>query len=401
MVQVPLRIIGQDPVVAPPAPNQGQPPRNTGWPWLAYGFRPFFLAAALAAVLLMSLWLAILAGVKGIQPGLSPIQWHAHEMLFGFGGAVVAGFLLTAVPNWTSLPTPKGARLGLLAVLWLLGRAGSWWAGDAGAALDLLFLPALGIALGGPLCKAGQARNLIFLPVLAALWAADLAFWAGYPASLTLALYGLLMLIALVGGRVIPFFSERALNYQPAVHPLLEGLSLSALPLCALVESLPGLSPTWKLAVLWLTAALHLARMLHWGSPKIIKIPLLWVLYLAYLYLPLGLLLRGLAWMGLGSLSAATHALTAGCIALMCLGMMARVALGHTGRELKPARATVLAFALLAAAGAARSLVPFCAPQHYLHALWCSGLLWCLAFSLFGGAYFRVLTRPRVDGKPG
>lgn len=216
-----------------------------------------------------------------------------------------------------------------------------------------------------------------------------------------LALYGLLLLIALVGGRVIPFFTERALGNQAARQPLLEGLALAALPLCAWVESLPGLSPRWKLAVLITTAALHLGRLLYWGSPGLLRVPLLWVLYLAYFFLPLGLVLRGLAWMGIGSLSAATHALTTGCIALMCLGMMARVALGHTGRELKPARATVLAFALLGLAALCRSLVPFFAPQLYTHALWCSGLLWCIAFALYAVVYFPVLTRPRVDGKPG
>lgn len=397
MLQVPLRIIGQDPVVALPPPKA--PPEIV---WLASGFRPFFLAASAGAVLLMGVWLAILAGLGEARPGLSPIQWHAHEMLFGFGGAVVAGFLLTAVPNWTQRPTPKGLPLAALTGLWVLGRLGSWWGGLAGAALDLLFLPLLGWALAGPLWKAGQARNLVFLPVLGALWVADLVFWNGYPStSLMLALYGLLMLIAIVGGRVIPFFTERALANQPARHPVLEALALAGLPLCAWVECVSGIPPHWKLAILGATAAFHLTRLLHWGSPRLLQVPLLWVLYLAYLYLPLGLVLRGLAWFGVGSLSAATHALTVGCVALMCLGMMGRVALGHTGRELKPARATVVAFALLGLAGVCRSLIPFCAPQLYQHAVWCSGLLWCVAFALFAVVYFPVLTRPRVDGKPG
>lgn len=397
MLQVKLRIIGQDPVVAPPRPRA---PVEVAW--LAYGFRPFFLSASLAAVLLMLLWLAILAGVGEARPGLSPILWHAHEMLFGFGGAVVAGFLLTAVPNWTGVPTPKGVPLGALVALWLLGRLGSWGGAGAGIALDLLFLPVLACTLAGPLWQAGQARNLVFLPVLGALWAADVAFWSGYGVSaLTLALYGLLLLIALVGGRVIPFFTERALGNQPQRHLVLEGLALAGLPLCAGVESAPGISPYWKLTVLSLVAAGHLVRLALWGSPRLVRVPLLWVLYLAYVFLPLGLVLRGLAWIGIGSLSAATHALTVGCLALMCLGMMARVSLGHTGRELKPARAIVLAFGLLGLAALCRSLVPFCAPQLYVHALWCSGVLWCLAFCLFAVVYCPVLTGPRLDGKPG
>jgi len=350
----------------------------------------------------MGVWLAILAGVGEARPGLSPIQWHGHEMLFGFGGAVVAGFLLTAVPNWTQLPTAKGLHLGALAAVWLLGRFGSWWGGAGGAGVDLLFLPLLSLSLAGPLWKAGKAGNLIFLPVLAALWGANLAFWAGYgTTALMLALYGLLLLIALVGGRVIPFFTERALGNRPAAHPWLDVLAPASLVVCALVEGMPGLSPHWKLTVLSSTAGLQLARLCFWGSPRLLRVPLLWVLYLAYFFLPLGLVLRGLAWMGIGSLSAATHALTAGCLGLMCLGMMARVSLGHTGRELKPARATVLAFAVMGLAALCRSLVPFCAPQFYVPALWCSGWLWCLAFVLFTVVYFPVLTRPRVDGKPG
>ncbi|MBX3171202.1 MAG: NnrS family protein [Candidatus Eremiobacteraeota bacterium] len=398
MMQLRLRILDQDPVVAP-RPAQAAPGRA----WLAYGFRPFFLAGSGAAAGLMLLWLWLLAG-RGIVPSLDPIQWHAHEMLFGFGGAVVAGFLLTAVPNWTGLPTPKDAPLGALLAVWLLGRLGSWW-GGAGALLDLLFLPALGFSLAGPLWRAGQLRNLIFLPVLGLLWLANVLFWSGSqqrPLALSLAVYGMLLLIALVGGRVIPFFTERALDgHQPLRLGWLEVLCLAGLVLSVLVENLPGISGFSKLAVLGPTAFFHCVRLLGWGSWRIVRVPLLWVLYLGYAFLPLGLLLRGLAWSGWGSLSAATHALTAGCIALMCLGMMARVALGHTGRELKPARVTVVSFGLLAAAAVCRSLLPFGWPQLYSHALWCSGILWCLAFLLHFTAYWPVLTRPRVDGKPG
>ncbi|MBS2039898.1 NnrS family protein [bacterium] len=398
MLQMQLRIAEQDPVAAP---RPAQAP--SGPAWLAYGFRPFFLAGSAAAVVLMALWLMILAGWQVPHPGFDPIRWHGHEMLFGFGGAVVAGFLLTAVPNWTGLPTPKDGRLGALLALWLLGRLGSWQ-GGGGLVLDLLFLPGLGLALAGPLVRAGQVRNLIFLPVLAMLWVSNALFWLG-PSStlaLSLALYGLLLLIALIGGRVIPFFTERALSgHRPRRLVWLEGAALAGLFLSALVENWPGISIKAKLLILSVTACLHLLRMFGWGSPRALGVPLLWVLYLAYSFLPVGLCLRALAWMGWGSLSAATHALTAGCIAIMCLGMMSRVALGHTGRELKPAPITVLAFALMGASALCRSLVPFFWPDSYSHALWCAGGLWCLAFSLYFLAYWPVLTRPRVDGKPG
>ena len=201
---------------------------------------------------------------------------------------------------------------------------------------------------------------------------------------------------------MIPFFTERALSgHVPRRWGWLEGLALAGLFLSALVENWPGVSVVQKLMILSLTAGFHVLRMWGWGSARALRVPLLWVLYLAYSFLPLGLLLRGLAWMGWGSLSAATHALTAGCIAIMCLGMMARVALGHTGRELKPTRMTVLAFALMGASALCRSLVLFLWPGLYSHALWCAGVLWCLAFTLYFLAYWPVLTRPRVDGKPG
>lgn len=400
MLELRLRILDQDPVVAPISPPA---PTFTERAWLAYGFRPFFLAGSGAAVVLMLLWLFMLAG-RGPLAQPDPIQWHAHEMLFGFGGAVVAGFLLTAVPNWTGLPTPRQGGLGFLLVLWLLGRAGSWWGGP-GAWIDLLFLPALGISLAGPLGRSGQLRNLVFLPVLGMLWSANLLFWMqpqqrGLALSLTV--YGLLLLIALIGGRVIPFFTERALaGHQPLRAGWLEGFCLVGLGLSAVVENWSGVSPLTKLLVLGATALFHCLRMFGWGSVRMARVPLLWVLYLGYGFLPLGLLLRGLAWSGWGSLSAGTHALTAGCIGLMCLGMMSRVALGHTGRELRPARLTVASFILLGAAGITRSLVPFCWPQLYGHALWCAGALWCLAFLSFFVIYWPILTSPRADGKPG
>ncbi|MFN8613637.1 MAG: NnrS family protein [Vulcanimicrobiota bacterium] len=393
-----LRILGQDPVAAP-LPVRGP----AGGAWLAYGFRPFFLAGASAAVVLMGLWLMILGGLQCPHPRLDPVHWHAHEMLFGFGGAVVAGFLLTAVPNWTGLPTPKGGRLAALLAVWLAGRLGSWW-GGAGVVYDLAFLPVLGLSLAGPLWQAGQLRNLIFLPVLGLLWSADALFWLGSSRSLalSLALYGLLLLIALIGGRVIPFFTEKALgNHKPGRVAALEVVSLVGLFLCALVESWPGSFLTLKVAALLLTALAHSLRMLGWGDRRALALPLLGVLYLGYSFLPIGLVLRALAWLGWGSLSAATHALTAGCVAVMCLGMMARVALGHTGRELRPAPLTVVAFGLVGAAAGCRSLLPFIWPRFYSQALWCGGTLWCLAFALFLLAYWPVLTRPRVDGKPG
>jgi uncharacterized protein involved in response to NO len=407
---IPLRIIGQDPPLAPAPIQQPRPTADASMAaWLGYGFRPFFSLGSASAALLVALWLAILNGSWRSLPGLSPLQWHAHEMFFGFATAVVAGFLLTAVPNWTGIPTPRGRALAALVLLWLAGRVASWWGGVA-ALVDLLFLPALGVAIGGPLVRAKKLHNLAFLPVLGLLWAADLLFWLGNlrgpdmwaRAGLTLALYGILMLISMIGGRVIPFFTEKALaGHQPRRWRWLDVACVLSLPICALLEGLAGVSLSLKASWLIFTAMLQFARMRGWWDRRVTGVPLLWVLYLGYFFLPLGLSLKGFAWLGYGSASAATHALTAGCIGTMCLGMMARVALGHTGRDLRPVPPTVFAFALIALAGGVRSLVPFLWPGHYLHALWCSGLLWCLAFSIFVWVYVPLLARPRPDGKPG
>ena len=409
---IPLRIIGQDPPLAAPAPSaaEASPSQQASLAaWLGYGFRPFFSLGSASAVLLIFVWLAILGGSWPSLPGLPPVAWHAHEMFFGFATAIVAGFLLTAVPNWTGIPTPRGAPLGGLVLLWLGGRLASWWGGPVGL-LDLLFLPALGVALGGPLVRAGKLHNLVFLPVLGFLWLADLLFWVGHlgggyasaAAGLVLALYGLLMLISLIGGRVIPFFAEKALaGLRPRRIPWLDILCVACLPLCAVLESLPQVSSGPRALVLGGAALLQAVRLAGWWDRRVASVPLLWILYLGYAFLPLGLGLKSLAWLGYGSPSAATHALTAGCIATMCLGMMARVGLGHSGRELRPAPLTRLAFVLIAGAGGLRSLVPFFWPAHYGHAIYCSGALWCLAFGLLLWVYVPFFLRPRPDGKPG
>lgn len=362
---------------------------------LAKGFRPFFLLAAWYGVLAVLLWLAQYLGLFTWRTGLVPMLWHGHEMLFGFTTAVVAGFLLTAVPNWTGRPTPVGAPLGALVALWLLGRVATLTdlvpVGLA-AGLDLAFLPALALALAGPLVRARKFSNLVFLPILTVfavgnglVWSQALGWSATAPLGLDIGLFCALMMIAVIGGRVIPFFIRAALPESPTRSwPWVDRLALWSLPLAILAPPLA-----------WVAAGAHAVRLIGWHDRRLWRVPLLWVLYLGYAWLPVGLALRA---SGVGPF-AALHALTAGCIGMLILGMMARVALGHTGRILRAPTLVAVAFGLVALAACLRTFGPLLAPG----TIWviASGLLWGLAFSLYGWVYFPILTRPRVDGKPG
>lgn len=384
-------------------------------PLLRAGFRPFFLAAGLFAVLHVPLWLAQLAGGLAPATPVDALLWHGHEMLFGFGGAVVAGFLLTAVPNWTASRPLSGRPLALLAGLWLAARlaflCGRWLPGWLAPALDLAFPPLLAALLAGPLIRAGKARNMIFLGLLAVLTLADaltLAEVAGLADSgrngLSLAVFTLVLMIGIVGGRIIPAFTQSGLQaagiaWQSRRIPLLEPLALGLLAMVAAAQAWAPGSPA--AALLCLAAApLHALRLVAWQGWKTRRLPLLWVLHLGYLWLPLGLGAVGLAGLGLIPLTyeTALHGLTVGAIGTMTLGVMSRAALGHGGRPLKAAPITVAAYLLVWSAAWARLAAPLGDGQDLLRL---AGLLWTAGFALFVLAYAPICLGPRADGKPG
>lgn len=389
-------------------------PAAPSGPWwrTALGFRPFFAASALLAPLWLLLWLVdYFRGGALVYPGLPALWWHAHEMLFGLMGAVVAGFLLTAVPNWTGLPAVRGPRLGALFGLWLAARLGMllplgpWMKGVS--ALDLAFFPALALLVAQPVVKARQGRNLVFIPVLLTLAVANGGFWAdlwgwapgalGWARELACGL--LLVLVGIIGGRVIPFFASRALPRWRALSPTLwERLSLPSLLACLAAPLLPAPAAP---AVFLATAAIHLLRLLSFWQPGVAGVPLLWSLYLGYFFLPLGFLLKAGASLHWLAPNLALHAHTVGCLGTMVVAMMSRVSLGHTGRELHPPAAMTVAFLAMPLAACLRSLGPAFWPQHYAHWLACSGVAWSVAFGLFAWHYLPLLIRPRVDGKPG
>ncbi|MCO4209972.1 NnrS family protein [Aeromonas hydrophila] len=384
-------------------------------PLFRLGFRPFFLLGALFSALAMLGWLGQLNGWF-VLPGIgNPIWWHAHEMLFGFGAAIVAGFLLTAVQNWTAHPGVRSWPLVLVVVLWALPRALLPWLGEHNALLmaaDLLWLPLCAWYLAKPIVVTKQWRNLFFVPLLVVLTLLNAASWlwqaqwADMEHLLITTVLLFTTLIAVMGGRVIPFFTARATGMEKAVPILwLERAALATLWLTLvswLLLPTPWATSLYLLPLYIVAAVLHLWRQLRWRLPSTLGQPLLWSLHLAYLFIPLGLLALGALAAGLPiSLSLASHLLSAGCMGTMILGMIARVSLGHSGRALQVGRRIQCALALVIMAALIRVLIPLLWPAYTLHGWNLSGLAWSLAYGLFVWVYAPILTSPRADGRPG
>ena len=377
------------------------------------GFRPFFLLAGISAVLLIPLW--IFPYTRGqIEFGYyTAIHWHSHEMLFGYTAAVIAGFLLTAVRNWTDYPTPGGTALAGLVLLWLAGRIAPFLAGGLPewmiAALDIAFLPILAISLSVPLLRRRQTRNLVFLFILSALTLANglihlqlLGITAATAKpGLNLAVYLIVLLIAILGGRVIPFFTERAIaGATTRQWKSVEYLSLGSLVVLLVLE-LTRAAPLAVTVAAVFAALGHGLRLFGWYRKQVWSVPLLWVLHLGYAWLVAGFIFKALSAIGLASPVLAVHAFTVGGIGTLTLGMMARVALGHTGRALRVGSAMLWAFVLANLAGMFRVYAPLITPAYYDTGLVLAAIFWSTAFAIFVIVYANVLISPRIDGRPG
>ncbi len=389
-----------------PARAAAGPPAFALW---ALGFRPFYLLASIVAALSIPLWALQFSGWLE-HPYLDGSMWHAHEMLFGFTLAVIVGFLFTAGRNWANRPTPTGATLAALAALWVAGRVlvltpFGWTAAIVNAAFPL----AAAIALAIPFIAAGNKRNYFFVALLLLMSVAELAVhldklevlqvpgWIG----IQVALDAVLFIMAVMGGRVIPMFTNNGVPGAKAVRqPVVEkaALGLTLALLAADVLQLQSL-PLGALALA--AAAAHLARWWLWQPWKTGRAPLVWVLHVAYFWIPVHLALRALAQAGWVSPSLAAHALTVGAAGGLIIGMMARTARGHTGRPLLADRWDTACFALVIAAALVRVLLPLIAPAFLVHAVLCSAALWSAGFGLYAVRYWPVLTRARLDGRPG
>lgn len=373
------------------------------------GFRPFFLAGALFALLAVALWVTVLHGLASPKVPGGMLAWHRHEMPFGFGLAIIAGFLLTAVQNWTGRPGLSGKPLIVLAGLWLAARL-AWFAPvplGLLIALQLAFIGLFIVQMARQLIAARQRNNYPILLVLSLLALCQSLTLGGLALTddtlqrrgALAALWLIAVLLSLIGGRVIPFFTQRGLGRpEPfAAHPWLDrALLVCGMLVAALFASGHNLQPQpWLAAPFVLLTVLHGLRLWRWHLPGIWNVPLLWSLHLAYAWLllaTLGMAAWHLGWLAQPSL--ASHALAVGAMGGLILAMMARVSLGHTGRALQPPKAMAWAFALLNLG----ALIRVAAGAGWL---WLAALCWGLAFALFALRYAPMLCKARVDGHPG
>ncbi|MDX8403758.1 MAG: NnrS family protein [Mariprofundaceae bacterium] len=379
---------------------------------LALGFRPFFLVAGLFAIVLMAIFITGL--VSGVwHYNYFPLTLgHAHEMIFGYAAAVMAGFLLTAVRNWTGLDTATGNGLLLLLLLWLAGRVISaisilpdWLV----ASVDIAFLPVLALVILRPMLKSGQKRSVL-IPLILVLMAVGNALiyaemlgltFGSIAQGLIIGVGSILMLMSMIGGRVMPFFTERGLPGVVVVRrKWIELLAMPSVAIWLLVELIaPG--SIWVVLASFSAAIVHGIRLFGWGNMRIWKMPILWVIHMAYCWLVVGFILQGLAGMEMISATVALHGWTAGAIGMFTYGMMARVSLGHTGRPMAAHPLIIAGFLILALTSVIRVVVPILFPDVIGIALYMAAAGWMIAFALFVWVYAPFLVRPRVDGQPG
>ncbi len=380
----------------------------------AIGFRPFFLGAGLTAFISMVVWMLVL--VFNIQPDwlifdrVPAMQWHAHEMIYGFALAVIAGFLLTAVRNWTQLPTAQDMNLLVLFACWAAARLALLFGPILAAAiLDFAFGLQLVFYIVKPIVKVRQWRQLLVMAVLIGLMSGNLLFYlgilgvidSGVRLGLYLGFYLIIGMILIIGGRVIPTFIssgiESSVNF--AKLPFINlSIAITYILFIAneLILEIAGLQTIFSI-VLFLCC---LIRVASWYHHDIWQKPLLWSLYLSYASLGIGFLLKVLAQLGFLSPYIALHMMAVGCVAFITLGMMSRVSIGHTGRSIhSPPAMLAVVFVFICLATLFRVLGPLLWPAEYIVMVALSQLCWIIAFGLFLILFTPILTRPRIDGK--
>jgi uncharacterized protein involved in response to NO len=381
-----------------------------GFALWALGFRPFYFLAAAYASLSVLLWVLEYAGWLPV-PFLEAPTRHAHEMLFGYAFAVIAGFLFTAVRNWTDRPTPTGGWLAAIVALWVAARIAVLFGGPVLAGvLNLAFPVAVAIGIAIPMARSRNRRNYFFVPLLVAVGLAALAVhlavmgvlpWEARTVSIAIALDVVMFIIAVVGGRVMPMFTNNAIPGAGARRVAwIEKAALGGLLLLIVADLFAA--PPAVLAPLAIVVALaHAARLALWHPWRALGTPLVWVLHFAYAWIPIHLLLRASAALGAVAPQFAIHALTIGAIGGMTIGMMTRTARGHTARPLRADAWEVACYLLILAAAVIRVFVGMAWSEGYLWTVLASGFCWSLAYGLYAIRYWPILSRPRLDGKPG
>jgi uncharacterized protein involved in response to NO len=384
----------------------------------AHAFRPFFLATGLYAVVLMIGWMGTWHLGWSIPGQVPMLKWHAHEMIFGLVPAAIAGFMLTAMCNWTGAAPLTGYRLAALVGLWLAGRLMMWtsglWPTLALMVVDSAFLLVLALYVGHVILTHGNRRNLIMVAALSVMLLANLfshagLWWLGPVWSERAELMGLMIIVlmmAVIGGRITPAFTRNWLHRRGQAvgaiktWPWIERLSLVLIVLLV-AAVLVGLSPSWLAGLALVAGLVHGLRLVGWSGWLGWSDPLIWILHLGYAWVVIGLLLKGatLLWPVIPD-SAWLHALGAGAMGTLIVGVMTRVALGHTGRTLSLPAGAVLIYLTISIS----ALIRVAAALGWLQGswpIWTAGLAWMLSFIIFLVLYSPILLSPRVDGRPG
>lgn len=381
----------------------------------AKGFRCFFLGAILLAASSIIIWSLYYSGlISNFFHYYSPTIWHVHEMVFGYGGAVIAGFLLTAVSAWTGRETLKGGFLAGLFIIWLAAHVFPFIPTVPGlliAFLNVLFFVVLAISVAVPIILSGNYRNLFVLVILLGLGICSALIHSqllgftetGITVALNTAFYIQLLLIFIFSGRVFPMFSSGgvATPYEPVRNNIIEIASIVSFISFAVVI-IAELPWVLRVGVTLITVAIHYIRIMGWFNRQIFQVPLVWVLHVGYYFLILGMLLTGVADLNSITRVAGLHAMLVGGLGLITAGIMARVSLGHTGRNIhQPPRTLSMVFLTIAFAALIRVFVPIITPELYLIAIRVSGALWAIAFLWLTVLYTPFLLRARVDGNSG
>lgn len=381
----------------------------TGPAILSYGFRPFFLGGAAWAVVTVLLWLPMLAGRLALPSAFSALEWHVHELLYGYVPAVIAGFLLTAIPNWTGRLPVVGTPLLVLFLIWVFGRIAVFVSEAIGvvaaAAIDVSFLLALAVVIAREIIAAGNTKNLKVLAVVGILLAGNVVFHLeaaggeshGYGARLGIA--AVITLIMLIGGRIVPSFTRNWLARQaqgrmPASFDSFDraAVAISAATLGTWVL-LPGNFGTAALAVF--AGSANIWRLYRWAGERTWTEPLVAVLHVAYIFVPVGFFLLSLNVFAPTVITStgALHAWTTGAIGLMTLAVMTRASLGHSGKPLTASNGIQLIYLTAFVAAVARIVAAFDVEREImLHA---SALAWVLAFAGFTVIFAPLLVKPK------
>jgi len=387
-------------------------------PFFRLGFRPFFFSGAVFSIIAIILWLLMYKGTISLSPLGGGYWWHIHEMIFGFGCAIVAGFLLTAVQNWTGMRGVQGTELILLFILWIVGRVVLLMPDLLGhtfsTIIDLSFLPAVAFLLAKPIVAVKQYRNLFFVPLLLLFTIANLEMHLAlyYPKIFTTTFAGyagvmlVTFLMSVMAGRVAPMFTANG-TQTPKATPLpwldkVTNGSLAIIMLSLLLQPIVGFSSVFFGSILIISGFFQTMRWLRWRPWITLGIPLLWSIHASIKFISFGLIILGLSYLipEIPS-SHVWHILTIGGMGGLILAMISRVSLGHTGRPLSPPKAMSFAYAFIIIASLVRAFGPWAIPEKTLLFIDISGTFWIFAFVIFAVTYAPMLLKARKDGRPG